>query len=64
VFDRFYRGSNVARDMRGAGIGLSGVRQIVEQHGGSVGVTSEEGVGSTFMVRLPLPRGVGTETTR
>jgi signal transduction histidine kinase len=64
VFDRFYRGSNVARDMRGAGIGLSGVRQIVEQHGGSVGVTSEEGVGSTFAVRLPLPRGVGSETTR
>jgi signal transduction histidine kinase len=54
VFDRFYRGSNVARDIRGVGIGLSGVRQIVEQHGGSVCVESQEGVGSTFTVRLPL----------
>jgi signal transduction histidine kinase len=54
VFDRFYRGSNVVRQKRGVGIGLSGVRQIVEQHGGCVAVQSEEGIGSTFTVRLPL----------
>jgi signal transduction histidine kinase/DNA-binding NarL/FixJ family response regulator len=54
VFDRFYRGSNVPREIRGVGIGLSGVRQIVEQHGGHISVDSQEGVGSTFTVRLPL----------
>lgn len=61
VFDRFYRGSNVARDMRGAGIGLSGARQIVEQHDGTISVDSQEGVGSTFSIRLPLPGRVGTQ---
>jgi PAS domain S-box-containing protein len=54
VFERFHRGSNVAGHIAGIGIGLSGVKQIVEQHGGSVAVESEEGKGSTFTVRLPL----------
>jgi len=53
VFDRFYRGSNVG-GIEGAGIGLSGVWQIAEQHGGTVSVESAEGRGSTFTVRLPL----------
>jgi signal transduction histidine kinase len=54
VFDRFYRGSNVHEHVRGTGIGLAGARQIVEQHGGSIEVDSQEGVGSSFTVRLPL----------
>ena len=54
VFDRFYRGSNVTGRIEGTGIGLAGARQIVEQHGGQVQVESEERVGSTFTVRLPL----------
>jgi PAS domain S-box-containing protein len=54
VFERFYRGSNVAGRIEGAGIGLSGVGQIVEQHGGSIEVSSVEGQGSTFTVRLPV----------
>lgn len=54
VFDRFYRGSNVAGRIGGSGIGLAGVRQIIESHGGSISVQSEEGQGSTFIVRLPL----------
>jgi signal transduction histidine kinase len=53
VFDRFYRGSNVPREIRGSGIGLWGVRHIVEQHGGSISVHSQEHAGSTFSVRLP-----------
>jgi signal transduction histidine kinase/CheY-like chemotaxis protein len=54
IFDRFYRGSNVPGKIVGTGIGLSGVRQIVEQHGGSVHAESVEGQGSTFTVVLPL----------
>jgi PAS domain S-box-containing protein len=60
IFERFYRASNVAGRIEGAGIGLSGVRQIVEQHGGTVEVESVEGQGSTFTVRLPIN---GTEQT-
>lgn len=52
VFERFYRARNVGH-MQGTGIGLAGVLQIVEQHGGTVSVESEEGVGSNFTVRLP-----------
>ncbi|RYE86679.1 MAG: ATP-binding protein [Myxococcales bacterium] len=54
VFDWFARGRN-ARHARiqGTGIGLAGVRQIVEQHGGEITVASEENRGSTFTVRLP-----------
>jgi len=54
IFDHFSRASNVQDDIRGSGIGLASVRQIVEQHGGAVSVESEEGKGSTFTVRLPL----------
>jgi signal transduction histidine kinase len=54
LFERFHRGANVAGRIGGTGIGLATVRQIVEQHGGQVGVSSIEGQGSTFIVRLPL----------
>jgi PAS domain S-box-containing protein len=54
VFDWFRRGTNVAAIAPGTGLGLAGVRQIVELHGGSVSVTSKEGSGSVFTVRLPL----------
>jgi len=54
LFERFFRASNVGDRVRGTGLGLAGARQIVEQHGGEILVQSEEGVGSTFTVRLPL----------
>ena len=57
VFERFSRGRNVVSHLPGTGIGLAGVRQIVEQHGGTVEVQSEETVGSTFTVRLPRVPG-------
>jgi signal transduction histidine kinase len=53
IFDRFYRGSNVQSRIDGAGIGLAGVRQVVDQHGGTIEVDTQEGKGSTFTVRLP-----------
>jgi PAS domain S-box-containing protein len=54
VFERFQRGSNVVGRVVGTGIGLAGVRDIVELHGGAVTLASREGVGTTVSVRLPL----------
>lgn len=54
VFERFHRGANVIGRIAGSGIGLAGARQIVEQHGGTIEVSSVEGHGSTFTVHLPL----------
>lgn len=45
--------SALNRQYAGTGLGLALVKQIVELHGGQVGVTSELGVGSCFMVDLP-----------
>jgi signal transduction histidine kinase len=53
IFERFRRGRNVG-NIAGTGIGLAGARGIVQQHGGSIEVASQEGQGSTFTVRLPL----------
>jgi anti-anti-sigma factor len=55
LFDRFHRVRSArARSREGSGIGLALVRNLVDVHGGTVEVSSVEGVGSTFAVRLPL----------
>lgn len=54
IFERFHRARNVVGRFKGNGLGLAGSRQIVEQHGGRMRVTSQEGQGSTFTVLLPL----------
>ncbi len=52
VFDRFVRGS--AGEYRGGtGLGLFIVRRLIEAHGGSIDVESEEGVGTTLTLRVP-----------
>jgi two-component system sensor histidine kinase BaeS len=56
LFERFFRGRNVAVDAPGLGLGLATVRQLVEAHGGAVTVSSCEGRGSRFSVRLPIAR--------
>ncbi|MDQ2952719.1 MAG: ATP-binding protein [Chloroflexota bacterium] len=54
IFERFTRGANVAGRISGSGVGLAIVRQVVEQHGGTIELSSVEGRGSTFTMRLPL----------
>jgi len=54
VFDRFHRGTNVVGRFVGTGLGLASARELVELHGGTISVESQEGRGSTFVVRLPL----------
>jgi signal transduction histidine kinase len=54
VFDPFYRGGNVSGRILGTGMGLTSVRHIVEQHGGTVTVASYEGTGTIITVKLPL----------
>jgi two-component system phosphate regulon sensor histidine kinase PhoR len=67
IFERFYKvdrsrarehaagGESDLPSKRGsAGLGLAIVRHIAEAHGGSVGLQSEEGIGSTFWIEVPV----------
>jgi signal transduction histidine kinase len=54
VFDEFYRASNVPKDIKGgSGLGLSIVRQIVENHRGKIWVNSEPGIWTKFTITIP-----------
>jgi signal transduction histidine kinase len=55
IFERFVRGAGAAANkVRGTGIGLAVVKQVVTGQGGEVAVDSTPGHGSTFTIWLPL----------
>jgi two-component system, chemotaxis family, sensor kinase Cph1 len=55
LFNRYWQARKRARE--GTGLGLFIAKGIVEAHGGTLWVESQEGVGSTFSFKLPLARG-------
>ncbi|MBA7544315.1 Alkaline phosphatase synthesis sensor protein PhoR [subsurface metagenome] len=55
IFSRFYRaGEELTQTVKGSGIGLTIVKQIVEAHKGEITVESSPGKGSIFNVKLPV----------
>ncbi|WJH34948.1 HAMP domain-containing histidine kinase [Paenibacillus sp. CC-CFT747] len=54
IFDRFYRADVSRGQTSGTGLGLSIAKWIIDEHRGSIEVTTREGEGSTFVVWLPL----------
>jgi len=58
IFERFYRvDRGRGRDTGGTGLGLAIVRHVATNHAGEVTVSSHEGEGSVFTLRLPVPPG-------
>ncbi|OGO27592.1 MAG: hypothetical protein A2136_06345 [Chloroflexi bacterium RBG_16_54_11] len=57
IFDKFYQvDKNKKINASGTGLGLYISRQLIEAHGGTISVNSQEGVGSTFTVTIPVER--------
>ncbi|NDA77942.1 MAG: GHKL domain-containing protein [Actinobacteria bacterium] len=59
IFERFYRVDRArSRETGGTGLGLAIVRHVATNHGGEVSVSSVEGEGSTFVLKVPAAPGL------
>lgn len=63
VFERFHRIGEIGETIPGAGIGLALVKELVESYGGSVGLVSSPGAGTTVSIRLPRHEALEQGTT-
>lgn len=63
VFDRFFRTAAGKQKAQGLGLGLFVCKQLVELHGGTIGVDSTLGRGTTFWLRLPVSKGLTPRAT-
>ena len=56
IFEKFYRGKDQRYSVEGTGMGLPIAKAIVEAHGGTMSLTSQQGRGSVFSFTLPVER--------
>jgi two-component system sensor histidine kinase/response regulator len=62
LFSEFYQVDNsFGRSQEGTGLGLALTRRLIELHGGSISVVTQEGIGSTFRVQLPRHTETATD---
>ena len=55
IFDKFFRGKDAKQNaIKGLGLGLFYVKQIIEAHGGTVALEHSSGTGSVFNIQIPL----------
>jgi len=55
VFEKFYRVENTnVHDVKGLGLGLFYVHQIIKAHGGTVDLHSAKGKGTTIIINIPI----------
>jgi signal transduction histidine kinase len=55
IFEAFQQADNTSTRIKGGtGLGLSISKRFVDMHGGTIGVTSEQGSGSVFRVLIPV----------
>lgn len=54
IFDRFYRADKDSSESHGLGLGLSIVKQVIDDHGGTIGVKSKPMRGTSVVFRLPF----------
>lgn len=55
LFERYYRGTNTESASEGTGLGMAIAKQIIENHQGSLAVTSEPGNGTQIWIDFPFP---------
>lgn len=62
IFERFRQvDKSLTRDHEGSGIGLSLVKSLVEMHGGTINVTSQEDCGTEFIIKIPADKSLGQD---